>query len=333
VLAGVKIIAEAWDAAGLYQVGEFIGDSWKEWNGRFRDDIRAFIRGEDGTVRRFSERLLGSPDIYGHEERDAEQSVNFVTCHDGLTLNDVVSYNEKHNESNGENGRDGICDNQSWNCGVEGPTEDVEIEKLRNRQIKNFFTITLLSLGVPMILMGDEVRRTQHGNNNAYTLDNETNWFDWTLVERHKDLHRFVTLLIARRLLRDVEPEEQRLTLNELLRRGTMTWHGTKLYCPDWGHCSHSLAMGADLRKEDLQFHIIWNAYWESLEFELPSGKGGPWQRWIDTALECPDDIVSWQTAPRIPGGSYRANARSVVVLYRSLIETSRGWRVSGMYP
>src|SRR5262249_47723470 len=148
-LAGTKLIAEAWDAAGLYQVGSFIGDSWQEWNGKFRDDFRDFFRCEEGMVQRVADRLLGSPEIYGHEEREAEQSVNFVTCHDGFTLNDLVSYNEKHNEANGEHNRDGANDNRSWNCGVEGATDDPEINKLRVRQAKNFLSVTLLSLGTP----------------------------------------------------------------------------------------------------------------------------------------------------------------------------------------
>ena len=166
-LAGVKLIAEAWDAAGLYQVGSFIGDRWQEWNGRFRDDIRSFIKGDRSSVSGFASRLLGSPDIYGHEEREPEQSINFITCHDGFTLNDLVSYNRKHNEENGEENRDGANDNRSWNCSIEGPTTDTAIEEIRNRQVKNFFAITLLASGAPMLLMGDEVRRTQQGNNNA----------------------------------------------------------------------------------------------------------------------------------------------------------------------
>ena len=219
-LAGTKLIAEAWDAAGLYQVGSFVGDAWKEWNGRFRDDVRDFFRGEPGSLRRVADRMVGSPEIYGHKQREAEQSVNFVTCHDGFTLNDLVSYNQKHNEANGEDNRDGANDNRSWNCGVEGPTDDPAVEKLRNRQVKNFLTVTLMSLGVPMILMGDEVRRTQRGNNNAYCQDNEISWFDWTLVEKHADVHRFVSLLIARRLLRDVEHERQRVSLTTMLAAG-----------------------------------------------------------------------------------------------------------------
>src|SRR5574341_1832863 len=192
VLAGTKLIAEAWDAAGLYQVGSFIGDAWKEWNGRFRDDVRSFFRGDEGKVVPLSNRLLGSPDVYGHKEREKEQSINFITCHDGFTLNDLVSYNQKHNEANGEGNRDGCDNNLSWNCGVEGPTDDPAVERLRNRQIKNFLTITLLSIGVPMIVMGDEARRTQGGNNNAYCQDNETSWLDWTLLKKHGDVHRFL---------------------------------------------------------------------------------------------------------------------------------------------
>src|SRR5215471_5354364 len=318
-LAGTKLIAEAWDAAGLYQVGSFIGDSWKEWNGRFRDDVRSFFHGEEGSVTRFADRLIGSPAIYGHKEREAEQSVNFVTCHDGFTLNDLVSYNSKHNEGNGENNRDGSNDNRSWNCGVEGPTDDPAVEKLRNRQVKNFLTVTMLSVGMPMILMGNEVRRTQGGNNNAYCQDNETSWFDWTLLAKHGDIHRFVTLLNARRLLRDLAPEGQQVSLNQLLRGANLVWHGVKLGQPDWGESSHSIAFTAEVHKERLIFHVILNAYWQPLDFELPQvDKAGenPWRRWIDTALDSPDDILPWETTASVPGYAYRTEARSVVMLF-----------------
>jgi glycogen operon protein len=315
VLCGTKLIAEAWDAAGLYQVGSFVGDSWKEWNGRFRDDVRAFFRGEENTVERLAGRILGSPDIYGHEEREAEQSVNFVTCHDGFTLNDLVSYNWKHNEANGEGNRDGCDANRSWNCGVEGPSSDPGIERLRNRQVKNFLTITMLSLGVPMILMGDEVRRTQGGNNNAYCHDNENSWFDWRLLEKHADLRRFVKLLIARRLLRDTEPEQQRKSLNTLLHESTKAWHGLRLFQPDWAGWSHALAFGAELKNEGLTVHLIMNAYWEDLEFSLPP-VDTVWRRWIDTYLDAPSDIVDWREGPPVAGQTYRAGPRSVVVLF-----------------
>jgi glycogen operon protein len=321
-LAGTKLIAEAWDAAGLYDVGSFMGDSWREWNGRFRDDVRGFFRGERGLVTHLADRLLGSPEIYGHKEREAEQSVNFVTCHDGFTLNDLVSYNDKHNEANGEDNRDGASDNRSWNCGAEGPTDDPAVEQLRNRQVKNFLTVTLLSLGVPMILMGDEVRRTQGGNNNAYCQDDETGWFDWTRVARHADVHRFVTLLTARRLLRDLEPERQRVSLNHLLQETHKAWHGVKLHQPDWSESSHSLAFTAEIRRDHLRMHMILNAYWEPLDFELPAldpGATDPWRRWIDTALDSPHDIAPWRSAPPVPPSTYRAEARSVVVLYATL--------------
>jgi isoamylase len=315
VLAGTKLIAEAWDAGGLYQVGSFIGDSWKEWNGRFRDDVRDFFRGAPGAVRRVADRLVGSPQVYGHKNREPEQSINFVTCHDGFTLNDLVSYNDKHNEANGEGNRDGMNDNRSWNCGFEGPCDDPAIERIRNRQVKNFHAVTLLSLGMPMILMGDEVRRTQGGNNNAYCQDNEISWFDWTLTERHADVLRFVRLLSARRLLRTIHHEERRATLNELIAAATKAWHGTRLNQPDWRDDSHCLAFAVDLPREQMRMHWILNAYWEPLEFELPSCPGD-WRRWIDTARPSPDDIVPWQEAQSFPGCSYRADPRSVVVLY-----------------
>ena len=320
VLAGTKLIAEAWDAAGLYQVGSFIGDAWKEWNGRFRDDVRSFLRGDDGSVGKIADRLLGSPEVYGHKQREAEASINFVSCHDGFTLNDLVTYNQKHNEANGEGNRDGGDDNRSWNCGVEGPTDDPSIEKLRNRQVKNFLTLTMLSLGIPMILTGDEVRRTQCGNNNAYCQDDESSWFDWTLVQRHADIHRFTQLLIARRVLRDVSSERQRVMLTTLLRQATTAWHGVNLWRPDWSSNSHSLALSADLRRAGLKMHLIMNAYWEPLDFEIPAPEGGrTWRRWIDTSLDSPDDIVPWLDAPAFTGAAYRAAPRSVVVLWAPL--------------
>jgi glycogen operon protein len=325
-LAGTKLIAEAWDAAGLYQVGSFVGDAWKEWNGRFRDDVRDFFRGEPGSVRRVADRLLGSPEVYGHKEREAEESVNFVTCHDGFTLNDLVSYNGKHNEANGEDNRDGANDNRSWNCGAEGPTGDAAVERLRNRQVKNYLTVTMMSLGVPMILMGDEVRHTQRGNNNAYCHDNEMSWLDWTLLTRHADVHRFVRLLIARRLMREVEHERRRVSLNTMINQANKAWHGVRLHQPDWGDQSRSVAFGAEWAKERLQFHLILNAYWEPLDFELPrptDGNRGPWRRWIDTALDSPNDIVAWRSSPAVPGDTYRAESRSVVVL---LAGEAGGW-------
>ncbi len=316
-LAGIKMIAEAWDAAGLYQVGNFVGDSWKEWNDRFRDDVRDFFRGSNESVTRFANRLLGSPDIYGHREREAEQSVNFVTCHDGFTLNDLVTYDQKHNQENGEYNRDGRDDNRSWNCGVEGPTTEPAIEKVRKQQVKNFFVATMFSVGVPMFVMGDELRRTQGGNNNAYCQDNETSWLDWSLCFDHADILRFVKLLIHRRLLRETEHERSRMPLSQFLREAKHAWHGVKLNQPDWSSVSHSLALSAELNNEDLLLYVILNAYWEALDFELPRLKDrtGIWRRWIDTALDTPNDICEWKEAVPLGATSYHAEARSSVVL------------------
>ena len=313
-LAGTKLIAEAWDAAGLYQVGSFVGDAWKEWNGRFRDDARDFFRAAPGSLARFADRMLGSAEVFGRDDREAEQSINFVTCHDGFSLNDLVSYDGKHNEANGEDNRDGANDNRSWNCGAEGPTDDPEVEATRNRQVKNFHAATLLSVGLPMLLMGDEVRRTQGGNNNFYCHDNEANWFDWSLVQKHADVHRFVKLLLARRVRRTTAAETLRLSLTELIDRVTKSWHGTRLNHPDWGENSHSAAFSAELPGEGVVFYLIMNAYWEPLEFELPSGKA--WRRWLDTALPSPDDVCEWSAAPAVTGSTYRVGARSVVMLH-----------------
>jgi glycogen operon protein len=318
-LAGTKLIAEAWDAAGLYQVGSFIGDSWQEWNGRFRDDVRSFFKGDRGMVSKLATRILGSPDVYGHEEREAEQSVNFVTCHDGFTLNDLVSYDHKHNEANGEDNRDGADDNRSWNCGVEGPTDSTAVEELRGRQIKNFFSLLLISAGTPMLLMGDEVRRTQRGNNNAYCQDNELSWFDWGLLEKHAGIHRFVRRLLEFHQRRDMVTDETQLSLNQLLRKAQIEWHGVELSRPDWGDDSHSLAFTLRSLGNRFMFHAMFNAYWEPLTFALPPSEGQPWLRWIDTSLPSPYDISSWDDAPEVPGPGCVVESRSVVTLARAL--------------
>jgi isoamylase len=316
VLANVKLIAEPWDPGGLYQVGTFVGDSWNEWNGKFRDDIRAFLKGDSGVARAVAFRLTGSPDVYHHKQREAEQSINFVTCHDGFTLNDLVSFNSKHNEANGENNRDGTNENLSWNCGVEGPTDDPDVERLRNRQVKNFLTLTLLAIGTPMLLTGDEVRRTQHGNNNPYCQDNETSWFDWTLIKKHADIHRFAKTLVAVRMNRDLPIERLDLTLNELLRRHSVTWHGVRLNAPDWSYESHTLAATVGLLGHPILLHIIVNAFWQPLEFEIPAlGEAhDAWRRCIDTYLDPPDDIIVWSDAPPLQQAAYSVQPRSVAV-------------------
>jgi isoamylase len=321
-LAGTKLIAEPWDSAGLYQVGSFVGDRWQEWNGKFRDDARRFLKGDDGSVAGIAQRLLGSPDVYGHEEREPEQSVNFVTCHDGFTLNDLVSYNDKHNEANGEENRDGSNDNLSWNCGSEGPTDQAAVETLRNRQVKNFFVLALLSAGTPLLLMGDEVRRTQRGNNNAYCHDNDLAWFDWTLLERHADVRRFVKTLSEFRQRRDVVAEGGSASLNELLRRARIDWHGVALNRPDWSEHSHTLAFTWRTLHSRFRLHGMLNAYWEPLTFELPPlplhGRQR-WRRCIDTARASPHDVYPWEEAPAVAASAYVVEPRSIVVVALAL--------------
>jgi isoamylase len=323
VLAGTKLIAEAWDAAGLYQVGSFVGDSWKEWNGRFRDDVRRFVKADTGTVRSLAQRVLGSPDIFGHREREPEQSINFVTCHDGFTLNDLVSYNNKHNEANGEGSRDGLDENLSWNCGVEGATEDAAVERLRRRQIKNLFVILLISVGTPMLQMGDEMRRSQRGNNNAYCQDNEVSWLDWSLLDRYRDLYRFAQKSIIHRLnwMGSSGQVSSELSLNELLRSAEIDWHGVRLGSPDWANDSHSIAftLRSGRYRLPLWLHVMFNAYWEALDFDLPpipATAVAGWQRWIDTSLESPEDIMDPPAAPGVPGTLYRVAPRSVAALF-----------------
>ena len=237
--------------------------------------------------------------------------MNFVTCHDGFTLNDLVSYNSKHNGENREGNRDGADDNRSWNCGVEGPTDDPDVEKMRNRQVKNFLAVTVFSLGMPMILMGDEIRQTQLGNNNAYCQDNEISWMDWSLLAAHADVHRFLKLMIQRRLRRDIGPELKRQTLNELLKQAIKAWHGIRLNQPDWSDNSHSLALSTAVQSERIYFYLLLNAYWEPLAFELPPlAANARWRRWIDTSLDSPQDITEWNDAPVHNGETYVAGPR-----------------------
>ncbi|HEU5072669.1 MAG TPA: alpha-amylase family glycosyl hydrolase, partial [Polyangiaceae bacterium] len=305
-----KLIAEPWDTE-MYQVGSFIGDRWQEWNGRFRDDVRAFLKGDPGMLNPLTNRLIGSPDLYGHEGREPEQSINFVTCHDGFTLNDVVSYNYKHNEANGESNQDGHDHNLSWNCGVEGPTSDPRIEKLRERQIKNFHTLTLLAVGVPMITMGDEVRRTQQGNNNAYCQDNEVSWFDWDLVQKYPGMLRFVRELIRWRTT--TGPTQDRyLTLTDFLGSSRIDWHGVRLNQPDWSEHSHSLALTVSTGRGHI--HAMFNAYWEPLEFELPPHHR-PWRRFLDTSQDAPNDICPAPEARPVARDRYLVADRSIVML------------------
>jgi glycogen operon protein len=316
-LVETKMIAEAWDAAGLYQVGEFPGFRWSEWNGRYRDDVRRFVKGEPGIIGAVAKRLSGSADMYAWQGRLPSNSVNFVTCHDGFTLNDVVSYNGKHNEANGENNHDGSDNNDSWNCGVEGSTDDPTVNALRERQVKNFATILLLSQGVPMILMGDEVRRTQRGNNNAYCQDNEISWFDWAQVKKNTGLLRFWQRMI------DFRKRHASLRRNSFFTgksndRGMkdVTWHGCKLNDPGWNDPnSRSLAFTLAGFDGEEDIHVLLNMYWEPLDFDLPPLTGRSWHLAADTAENAPRDAAEPGKEKQVTSGTFTAQARSVVVL------------------
>jgi glycogen operon protein len=258
-----------------------------------------------------------APDIYGAQEREPEQSINFVTCHDGFTLNDLVSYDRKHNEANRESNRDGSDVNHSWNCGVEGPTQNWDVEQLRNRQIKNFLALTLFATGTPMLLMGDEIRRTQGGNNNGYCIDDETAWFDWSAVTRHAEIHRFVRQLIAFRKARMLPLERAAMTLNELIAQHRIEWHGVALGEPDWSDASHSLAATFRFDDDGLALHLMINAYWEPLAFAIPplDEKYLPWRRCMDTYRTAPEDIRGWLDAEAVHEATFIVQPRSIVVL------------------
>jgi glycogen operon protein len=319
-LADTKIIAEAWDAGGLYLVGHFPGLRWAEWNGRYRDDIRRFVKGDPGLVGSVAARIAGSADIYQSVHKLPSNSINFITCHDGFTLNDLVSYNSKHNEANGEGNRDGVNDNNSWNCGAEGSTEDPAVEALRRRQVKNLAAILLLSQGVPMILGGDEVGRTQRGNNNAYCQDNPIGWFDWTLAERNAETLRFFREMIAFRGRHAAFHHSRFLTGEGINERGLpeLSWHGCQLGRPGWSDPSSSvLAFTLGGANEDPDVHVMLNMHWEDLDFQIPAiGGRRSWFRAVDTALSQPDDIATPGDEVMITtAGTYRVNARSVAVL------------------
>ncbi|MEA5535450.1 glycogen debranching protein GlgX [Crocosphaera sp. XPORK-15E] len=319
VLAGTKLIAEAWDAAGLYDVGRFVelADWFSEWNGPFRDDVRRFMKGDDGMIPCLAARILGSPDIYHRMDVDINRSINFISCHDGFTLNDLVSYNEKHNLANLEKNRDGANDNYSWNCGIEGETNDPEIEALRLQQIKNILTILFLSQGTPMILMGDEVRRTQKGNNNGYCQDNELSWFDWDAVEKEYDLWCFIRRLIHFTQGLELFRQEGRLEVTSAsLHHPHISWHGFKLGQPDWSDYSHCLAFSLRHPEADEYLHVMFNAYWELIDFELPLlGHGDCWYRIIDTALPLNQTFCELESASQVKTETYPVKARSCVVL------------------
>ncbi|EXJ14375.1 glycogen debranching protein GlgX [Imhoffiella purpurea] len=318
-LAASKIIAEAWDAAGLYQVGTFPGYRWMEWNGRYRDTIRRFVRGDKGLVPEVATRLSGSSDLYQANLRKPINSINFVTCHDGFTLWDLVSYNRKHNLANREGNRDGTNDNLSWNGGVEGETKDAEILGLRRRQAKNLLSLMFLSQGIPMLLAGDEVLRTQQGNNNTWCQDNEIGWFDWSLLETNGHMLRFVRGLIA---LRKRHPSLQRrhfLSGRVVPGRDLpdVVWHGHKLEDPNWDDPENQILAFtlAPARPEESMLHVMLNMSERARCFELPALDGMDWYLALDTARASPTDVMSPDDQTKLESSSILARSRSIMVL------------------
>jgi glycogen operon protein len=311
-----KLIAEAWDAAGLYQIGNFPGMRWAEWNGRYRDDVRRFVRGDPGVVGAVATRIAGSADLYQWNGRGPDNSINFIDCHDGFTLMDLVSYNAKHNEANGEGNRDGIDDNLSWNCGWEGDTESAEIRTLRKRQMKNFAATLLLSQGVPMFLAGDEMGRSQGGNNNAYCQDNAVGWLDWALLEQNRDLFEFFRGMIALRK-RCSQLRRETHFQGRINARGVaeLAWHGCQLNAPGWNDPACrvlAFTLGAMVDDEpDLQ--VMMNMDDQTLPFEIPALAGRRWQRYADTALDAA--ALDAAAATAIEASEYLVTGRSVVVL------------------
>jgi glycogen operon protein len=326
VLSSTKIIAEAWDAGGAYQVGWFPGGRWAEWNDRFRDEVRKYWRADPTETRHLATRLSGSSDLYLRDGRKPFHSINFLTSHDGFTLKDLVSYNGKHNEDNGEENRDGGDNNYSYNYGHEGMTLDPVLEKIREQQIKNFFTTMLVSLGTPMILGGDEIGRTQNGNNNAYCQDNEISWYDWSLLEKNKGLFRFVKEMIAFRLRHPcfMRPEFYTGREGSYNAIPDINWYDEKGGNPDWEKIGYPLALLINGRRADItrdrdknDFYLMFNASLEPVVFSIPAANDRRrWFRVVDTTQNSPRDILpEGIEEPLTISNKYKVNARSVVIL------------------
>lgn len=324
ILGRTKLIAEAWDAGGLYQVGSFPSyGRWMEWNGQYRDTLRRFLKGDLGQARDAALRIQGSPDLY--PERGPGASVNFITCHDGFSLADLFAYNEKHNLANGENNQDGHNVNYSWNCGVEGPTADAEILALRRRMMKNAIAILMVSQGVPMILMGDEVAHTKQGNNNTYCHDNELNWFDWRRVEQEAEMLRFCRQMIAFRHAHPLLRKRHHFRHEDYVESGypDISWHGTNAWAPDWSYHCRTLAFmlcGQHARQgttQDDYVYVAMNMHWEAHDFELPRLPAPRrWHSFANTSLPAPQDICQPGQEMRLrEQQQIRVGPRSVVIL------------------
>jgi isoamylase len=311
ILRDVKVIAEAWDAGGAYQVGSFSTRRWGEWNGRFRDDVRRFWIGDAGMMGLFASRICGSSDLYQGSGKGPGSSLNFVTSHDGFTLNDLVSYKQKHNDENGESSRDGSDANYSDNCGVEGPSDDPAVEEMRNRLIKTFLLTLFISRGIPMLLGGDEFRRTQRGNNNAYCQDNEVSWFDWSLVERHKEIHRFTRGMIAFRRAHSALRKEVFYTDADI------KWFAPNGATPDWMDQRQKSFACLILEQSEPDLFLMFNADSRSVDFSIPALPGSQiWRLAVDTARAAPDDLYEVGNEPSMQGQiSFRVEPRSSAIL------------------
>lgn len=324
ILGKTKLIAEAWDAGGLYQVGSFPAyGRWAEWNGRYRDTLRKFLIGEMGQISELSQRIQGSPDLY--TGRGPTASINFITAHDGFTLADLFSYNEKHNEANGESNRDGANDNYSWNCGYEGPTDNPSIHALRHRLMKNAIAVLMVSQGIPMISMGDEVAHSKGGNNNTYCHDNELNWFDWRRRETHSDLFRFFQHCIAFHHAHPVLRNRQHFRHEDYVGSGyaDISWHGVEAWNADWSYHSRTLAFmlcgkhSQGGQSPDNTVYVAMNMHWENHHFELPHlPPGHHWHVFVNTSMPTPEDVYPIGKEPRLTNQKqFLVGARSVVIL------------------
>jgi glycogen operon protein len=311
ILRDIKLIAEAWDAGGAYQVGSFSTRRWREWNGRFRDDVRRFWIGDAGMTGLFASRICGSSDLYQGSGKGPGSSLNFVTSHDGFTLNDLVSYTQKHNGENGDSSRDGTDANYSDNCGVEGPSDDPAVEGMRNRLIKNLLLTLFISRGVPMLLGGDEFRRTQRGNNNAYCQDNETSWFDWTLLEKHKEIHRFTRGMIEFRRAHAVLRREVFYSDTD------MKWFAPNGATPNWTGGQQKSFACLILGQTEPDLFLLCNAETRSVDFSIPALPGNKfWRLAVDTARIAPDDLYETGREPSMQGQiSFRVEPRSSAIL------------------
>jgi glycogen operon protein len=321
ILRETKIIAEAWDAAGAYEVGSFSERRWAEWNGRYRDDVRRFWRGDDGMLGSFASRICGSADIYAKSGKGPESSINFVTCHDGFTLNDLVSYHSKHNEANGKNNHDGADENFSENFGAEGETTDSLIESMRKRQIKNFLLTLLISRGVPMLLGGDEFRRTQCGNNNAYCQDNEISWHDWSDLKRHKEIYRFTRAMIAFRRAHPILSEEQFYTDTEI------HWFSSRGGLPNWADPKEKTFACMIHESHEDALYLMFNASSDSVTFALPSApQNARWHLAFDTSREAPRDVFPAGEEPLLENPqAYLVSLHSSAILLARRQELAHG--------